>query len=169
MIGIIALFILVISFVVVHSIAYRFSVDFSNNNNPKLRKRLYWSAIGFLVFILVGDEIIGGMQMAYFCLSETKLEILDDELENRTVRAESTIFSQKNTILDVRKSIRSYMDINTGKVIIKGYRFKSDGGWLSRVISFNENQAPILFDDSCSTNEEFKRLRLKNNMKYLRH
>ncbi|MDO6446254.1 hypothetical protein Q4493_10770 [Colwellia sp. 1_MG-2023] len=167
MIGIIALFFLVIIFVIVHSIANRFANDFSSENNPKLRKRLYKFAFSFCVLLLVGDEVVGGTQMAYFCLSEPKLEILVDDLKDRTVKGSSVRSHQEFTLIKIMKLITTVVDVNTGELITKTYWYKATGGWLSRTIAFNGSKKPILFNGECSNTKEFYQLRRQNNVKYL--
>ncbi|HBY86984.1 MAG TPA: hypothetical protein DEO86_14045 [Colwellia sp.] len=169
MIGITFLFILFILFVVIHGVAKFFSNTFSNNDNPKLQKRLYRIALGFIIFVLVGDEIVGGTQLAYLCLSEPEIQILVDDVKGRTVQIDSTISIKQSTILKIKKSTRTYIDVNNDELIANGYRYNSQGGWLSRTIAFNGNKSPILFTESCSNTKEFRQLGITNNIKYLRH
>lgn len=168
MIGIIALFCFFILIVVVHSIAYRFAKDFSGDDNPKLRKRLYKVALGFCIFILVGDEIIGGTQLAYFCLSEPKMELLVDELEGRTIQGRMSTSVIENTALEIKKRVTKIYDINSKELVTKKYRYVAKGGWLSRSIAFNDIKKPFLFDGSCSNTKEFEQLIAANKMNYLR-
>ena len=165
MIGIIALFLLVIIFVVVHSIANRFANDFSSENNPKLRKRLYWIALGFIIIVLVGDEIIGGAQLAYFCQSEPKVQVLVSNLDGRKVKGTSTYRDKENAILSVRKGKEILVDINTQEIVASGYRYTSKGGWLSRTINFNGSK----IRSSCSNVTELYQLPVTNNMKLQRN
>lgn len=169
MIGITFLFILFILFVVIHGVAKFFSNTFSNNDNPKLQKRLYRIALGLIIFVLVGDEIVGGTQLAYLCLSEPEIQILVDDAKGRTVQIDSTISIKQSTILKIKKSTRTYIDVNNDELIANGYRYNSQGGWLSRTIAFNGNKSPILFTESCSNTKEFRQLGITNNIKYLRH
>jgi len=168
MIGIIAFSILFILIYMVHRIAKRFSTDFSTDDNPKLRKLLYRIALGFLIFVLVGDEIIGGTQLAYFCLSEPKRQVFVDELEGRTIQGRNTTFIKEYTPLDIEKRITEIFDINSHELVFKRYWYSAKGGWLSRTISFNGSKNPLLFDGNCSNTKKLKQLRLTNKMNYIR-
>jgi len=167
MIGITVLFLLIVLIFVINFIATRFSTDFSNDDNPKLRKRLYRGMVFFIIFILIGDEIIGGTQMAYFCLSEPELQILVDDLEGRTVRGRSVRRSQEFTLINIMKLTTKVEDANTGELVTKTYWYNATGGGLSRIISFNGSKKPILFNGECSNTKEFYQLRRQNNVKYL--
>jgi|GEM_PF-2471328 len=169
MIGIIALFCLIVLIIVVHIIANRFANDFSGDSNPKLHKRLYRIALTFILFVLVGDEIIGGTQLAYFCLSENGRQVFVDDLEGRTIQSRSTTtFVKEYTPIEIQGGVSSIYDINTQELVFKRYWYSARGGWLSRAISFNGSKNPILFDGSCSNTQKLKQLRFKNNMKYIR-
>lgn len=168
MIGIIALFFLFILFVVVHSIANRFANDFSSDDNPKLRKRLYRIALGFIIFVLVGDEIIGGTQLAYFCSTEPKIQVLVDELQGRTVQGQMSTFVKEYTPLQIKKHVTKIFDIDSKELVAKKYWYVAEGGWLARTIAFNDSKKPLFAKHSCSNSKEFEQLLIINNMNYLR-
>ena len=166
--GIIALFILFILFFAVHRLAKRFSNDFSNDDNPKLRKRLYKIALGFIIFVLVGDEIVGGTQLAYFCLSEPEKQVFVDELKGLTIQGRTNILIKEYSPLKIKKYETDLFDINSQELVFKRYWYSAEGGWLSRTISFNGSKNPLLFDGNCSNTKKLKKLRLTNKMNYIR-
>jgi hypothetical protein len=168
MIGIVFLFILFILFILVHCIAKLFSNIFPNDDNSKLQKRLYRITLGFIIFVLVGDEIVGGTQLAYFCLSEPKVQKLVDDLKGRTVQSTTAFQVEENTVLTVTKGITRFIDVKNQEIVATGYLYKSQGGWLSRLIAFNGSKAPFLFSGSCSNSKELYQLPITNNMKLLR-
>jgi len=164
MIGLLTLFLLFILIFVVNLIATRFSKDFSSDDNPKLRKRLYRGMVFFIIFILIGDEIIGGTQMAYFCLVEPDVQVLIDDLEGRKVRGTTEFHIKESAILEVKKGTRKFIDVESQELVATGYTYISQGGWLSQAIAFNGSKKPILFNESCSNTKEFYQLISSNQM-----
>lgn len=125
-------------------------------------------ALKVLLFVLLlvmpfMDEIIGGFQFRALCKSYAVATYDEAKVRGKTVHEKS--YEERhltNTILPTYKSISRYVDHTTNEEVLSFVALHSDGGWLSRWISFNSVHRPQTFDGSCSGgNYLFESLNIK--------
>ncbi|AQS37583.1 hypothetical protein Sps_02429 [Shewanella psychrophila] len=108
--------------------------------------------------ILIGDEVIGGIQFGYLCYTTPGLEVLVDDLEGRKVK---TTFESTEVILTpikITEDLYTTHDIDTHEVVFKSVGYDGYGGWLANWINFNSFSGPYLFDGYCGLGREKRKL-----------
>jgi len=99
----------------------------------------------------VADDIIGGFQFRSLCKAEAVATYDEAKVRGRTVHLKSAEVSHyANTILPTHKQIWRYADHITNEELLSYVDIHSDGGWLSRWISFSSVIHPYTFDGNCS-------------------
>jgi hypothetical protein len=124
----------------------------------KIRAGLFKTVMRFVLFPLillapVADEIIGGFQFRALCKVEAVAVYDEAKVRERTVYDQSAdLYYFTDTVLPTYKQTWKYADHTNNEELISFVELHSDGGWLSRWISFNSSQHPYTFDGVCGDN-----------------
>lgn len=107
-------------------------------------------AIVTIFIVPVMDEIIGGFQFRELCKSEVTFHIDEKKAAGKTLHLKSADVTHfTGMVLPTYKQEWKYADHSTNEELFSYAVLHSDGGWLSRWISFNSSQYPYTFDGVC--------------------
>ncbi|OEG74861.1 hypothetical protein BEL05_02070 [Shewanella colwelliana] len=124
----------------------------------------FWGVIAACMFILLGDEVIGGIQFGYLCYAGPGLEVLVDDLEGRKVKTTSERTELNLTPIKITENLYTTYDVDTNEVVFKSVGYNGYGGWLAHWIHFNSFKDPFLFDGYCGLGREKRKLIELHNM-----
>ncbi|OEG75265.1 hypothetical protein BEL05_02085 [Shewanella colwelliana] len=124
----------------------------------------FWGVIAACMFILLGDEVIGGIQFGYLCYAGPGLEVLVDDLEGRKVKGTSSMTEIKLSPIKINETKIVMKDVGTGEPVFEYSLYDAEGGWLTHWINFNGSSESFLYSDGCYRDLGINELILKNNM-----
>jgi len=134
----------------------------------KIKSARLKKAAGVIVFIFlfilpVIDEIIGGFQFRALCDRDSVATVNEEKVRNRIVYtqpAPTTYLS--GYFLPIRKQHWSYVDPDTGEVVISWNEYIATGGLLIK--KFSEADRPFTFNGYCYPHESHGTLFKKLNI-----
>ncbi|OEG75268.1 hypothetical protein BEL05_02100 [Shewanella colwelliana] len=124
----------------------------------------FWGVIAACMFILLGDEVVGGIQFGYLCYLSPRLEVLTDELEGRRIRSTSSITEVKLSPVKIKEELVVMKDVDTGQPIFKYSYYRFYGGWLAHWTNFNGFKGPYFYSNTCNQGSGSKLLIINNNI-----
>ncbi|MCS6128058.1 hypothetical protein G3485_13805 [Shewanella baltica] len=132
---------------------------------PGMTKLLSFIGVLFTCYmILIGDEVLGGIQFGYLCYLSPRLEVLTDELEGRKIRSTSSITEVKLSPVKIKEELVVMKDVDTGQPIFKYSYYRFYGGWLAHWINFNGFKGPYFYSNTCNQGSGSKLLIINNNI-----
>jgi hypothetical protein len=106
--------------------------------------------IAILFCLPLADEIIGLFQFKALCdkngISEAKLAVA----KGMTLKEISTQYLRiENTLLNVTGQKIAYVQPVTNVPIVEYTGYRSEGGWLIRMLGISETKSPLIFEKTC--------------------
>ncbi len=149
MIGLIALFILIVWGIVAFGLAKLLVIPIKSYNS-KIVVSVILTGIFFIA--PVTDEIIGGFQFRELCKSSSKIIYDEKTARNKTVVYQKARDRKINEyFLPITERYWSYKDVNTGEILVSWKTYDADGGWASHLIGFPEGgSSPYTFNGHCA-------------------
>jgi hypothetical protein len=120
--------------------------------------RSYAKAFVFvlLMFLIVGDEVIGGFQLRALCRENAVLRIDAEKIKGKRIRLS---FEPLDKYLDgipirIRWTRRSFRDIATNEELAFYSSYVATGGWFIRMLAMGNSVSPMtIFPSSCIATE----------------
>jgi hypothetical protein len=125
---------------------------------PQRRWRSYakFLVFAFLIFLPVGDEVIGGFQLRALCKANAVLKIDAEKIKGKQIRV---LFEPSNKYLDgtpisIRWTRRSFRDVGTNEEFASYSSYVASGGWFIRTLAMGNGVTPMtIFPSSCIATE----------------
>ena len=123
---------------------------------PGNKKAITLIVIFTLLFIApVGDEIVGGFQFRALCARGIKPVYNEQKARGKIVQYKEIEIRIIKKIIPIWESTSEWVDPDTGEALVILKRYVAKGGWLSRLIRFQQGSPPIIFDGTCRSKEFF--------------
>jgi hypothetical protein len=107
----------------------------------------------FLIFLAVGDEVVGGFQLRALCKENAVLKINAEKIKGKQIRVEGDPGNKPlgDTAIKILWTRLSFRDVETNEELASYSRYVASGGWFIRTLAMGNSVTPMtIFPSSCT-------------------